>query len=131
MSPRAITIIRQRIKVRILLRIPARLNQIRRITNDNLWEAKGHFSVKVPGTTSRGILQKQAGEVINGMWLYPYMNIEQYVQNIVFGQFAANEFKNPRILGQAQPADLTPNGLHELQRRRGNAVSNTTKLFET
>jgi len=53
--------------------------------------------------SSMGILQKKAGEVINGVWLYPYMNIEQYVQHIVFGQFAADEFKNPRILGKAQP----------------------------
>ena len=67
------------------------------------WYPRFYFQdPAVIARTSMGILQKQAGEVINGMWLYPYMNIEQYVQNIVFGQFAANEFKNPRILGQAR-----------------------------
>jgi hypothetical protein len=68
------------------------------------WYPRFYFQdPAVIAQTSMGILQKQAGEVINGVWLYPYMNIEQYVQNIVFAQFAANEFKNPRILGQAQP----------------------------
>ena len=68
------------------------------------WYPRFYFQdPAVIAQSSMGVLQKQAGEVINGVWLYPYMNIEQYVQNIVFGQFAANEFKNPRILGQAQP----------------------------
>ena len=68
------------------------------------WYPRFYFQdPAVIAQTSMGILQKQAGEVINGVWLYPFMNIEQYVQNIVFAQFAANEFKNPRILGQAQP----------------------------
>ena len=59
--------------------------------------------------SSMGMLQKMPGEVLNGVWLYPYMNIEQYVQTIVFGQFAVNEFENPRILGNAQPApELAP-----------------------
>ncbi len=59
--------------------------------------------------SSMGILQKQYGEVINGCWLYPYMGIEDYVRTIVFGQLAANEFVNPRIIGQAAPApELMP-----------------------
>jgi hypothetical protein len=68
------------------------------------WYPKFYFQdPAIIAQSSMGILQKRSGEVINGVWLYPYMNIEQYVQNIVFGQFAVNEFKNPRILGQAQP----------------------------
>jgi len=67
------------------------------------WYPRFYFQdPAVIAQTSMGILQKRAGEVINGVWLYPYMNIEQYVQHIVFGQFAANEFQSPRILGQAQ-----------------------------
>ncbi|OEU50962.1 MAG: hypothetical protein BA861_00450 [Desulfobacterales bacterium S3730MH5] len=59
--------------------------------------------------SSMGVLRKQPGEVMNGCWLYPYMSIEEYVQHIVFGQLAANEFQNPRILGQAVPApELKP-----------------------
>jgi hypothetical protein len=68
------------------------------------WYPRFYFQdPAVIAQSSMGMLQKRAGEVMNGMWLYPYMNIEQYVQTIVFGQFAANEFQNPRILGQAQP----------------------------
>lgn len=68
------------------------------------WYPRFYFQdPAVIAQSSMGMLQKQPGEVMNGMWLYPYMNIEQYVQHIVFGQFAANEFQNPRILGKAQP----------------------------
>ena len=68
------------------------------------WYPRFYFQdPAVIARTSMGILQKQPGEVMNGVWLYPYMNIEQYVQYIVFGQFAADEFKHPRILGTAQP----------------------------
>jgi hypothetical protein len=37
---------------------------------------------------------------LNGCWVYPYLDVAQYVQHIVFGQMAANEFQNPRILGE-------------------------------
>ena len=68
------------------------------------WYPRFYFQdPAVIAQSSMGILRKQPGEVINGVWLYPYMNIEQYVQHIVFGQLSTNEFKNPRILGQAQP----------------------------
>ena len=67
------------------------------------WYPKFYFQdPAIIAQSSMGILQKQPGEVVNGVWLYPYMNIEQYVQNIVFDQLSANEFQNPRILGQAQ-----------------------------
>gem|GEM_PF-921749 len=58
---------------------------------------------------SWGNLRKAPGEALNGCWLYPYMGIEQYVQTIVFGQFAAQEFVNPRLLGPAKPSpELQP-----------------------
>jgi len=70
------------------------------------------FYFQDPAITTRssmGYLRMQAGQTINGLWLYPYMSIEQYVQYIVFGQFAAKEFQNPRILGKAQPSpELRP-----------------------
>jgi hypothetical protein len=70
------------------------------------------FYFQDPSITTRssgGTLQMRPGQVINGVWQYPYMGIEQYVQYIVFGQFAAREFQNPRILGKAQPSpELKP-----------------------
>jgi hypothetical protein len=51
--------------------------------------------------SSGGMLQPQVGQVLNGCWVYPYLNVAQYVQHIVFKQFSANEFQNPRIIGSA------------------------------
>jgi hypothetical protein len=51
--------------------------------------------------SSGGIIRPNAGEVLNGCWLYPYLDVAGYVRHIVFNQFAANEFQNPRILGAA------------------------------
>ena len=48
--------------------------------------------------TSSGYLRYSAGQVHNGVWLYPYMSIRQYVEQIVFGQFATQEFMNPQIV---------------------------------
>ncbi|MFZ5571464.1 MAG: hypothetical protein ACOZF0_13770 [Thermodesulfobacteriota bacterium] len=49
--------------------------------------------------SSYGMLQMQPGQVMNGCWLFPYMDVAQYVRQIVFGQFAAAEFQNPRLTG--------------------------------
>ena len=54
--------------------------------------------------SSMGILRKQNGEVLNGTWLYPYMDIETYVRTIVFGWFAGSEFRDPEILGGVHQA---------------------------
>jgi hypothetical protein len=43
------------------------------------------------------MMQLQPGQVMNGCWIYPFMNVAQYVEYIVFGQFAVNEYQNPRI----------------------------------
>jgi len=57
------------------------------------WYPRFYFQdPAVVAQSSMGILQKSPGEVINGVWLYPYMTIEQYVQTIVFNQFSINEF---------------------------------------
>jgi hypothetical protein len=59
--------------------------------------------------SSGGILQPQIGGQLNGCWLYPYMGVSQYVQHIIFGQLAAQEFQNPRIIGDAVEApELRP-----------------------
>jgi len=59
--------------------------------------------------SSGGVLRPQVGEVLNGCWLYPFMDIAQYVQTIVFGQFAAKEFQDPRIVGNPVAApELNP-----------------------
>ena len=59
--------------------------------------------------SSGGILHPQTGQVLNGCWLYPYLNVAQYVRYIVFGQLSQNEFRNPRILGNTVPApELKP-----------------------
>ncbi len=50
--------------------------------------------------SSGGMLQPQIGQVLNGCWIYPYLNVVQYVQYIVFGQFAVNEFHNPQFIGK-------------------------------
>jgi hypothetical protein len=51
--------------------------------------------------SSGGALQPQPGQVMNGCWLFPFMNVDQYVQHIVFGHLSAHEFQNPRIIGGA------------------------------
>jgi hypothetical protein len=70
------------------------------------------FYFQDPSITTRssmGVLKMKPGQVINGVWQYPYMSIEQYVQQIVFGQFSVREFQNPRIIGKAQPSpELRP-----------------------
>jgi hypothetical protein len=65
------------------------------------------FNFQDPAQTiqsSGGILQIQPGQVLNGCWQYPIMNVAQYVQYIVFGQFAKQEFVNPRIIGAEVPS---------------------------
>jgi len=54
--------------------------------------------------SSGGVLQPQPGQALNGCWLFPFMNVGQYVQRIVFGHFSAQEFQNPRIIGGPVPA---------------------------
>jgi len=49
--------------------------------------------------SSGGMLQPQAGQVLNGCWLFPYLNVSQYVQYIILNQLSAAEFQQPRILG--------------------------------
>ena len=59
--------------------------------------------------SSGGLLRPQIGGVLNGCWVYPYMGVAQYVQYIIFGQLAAQEFQNPRIIGRAVDApELRP-----------------------
>ncbi len=59
--------------------------------------------------SSGGILQPQIGQVLNGCWVYPFLNVAEYVQYIVFGQLAGNEFQNPRIIGNVVHApELKP-----------------------
>jgi hypothetical protein len=59
--------------------------------------------------SSGGHLRPQIGGVMNGCWIYPYMGIAQYVQYIIFGQLAAREFQNPRIIGNAiESPELRP-----------------------
>jgi hypothetical protein len=59
--------------------------------------------------SSGGILQPQIGQVLNGCWVYPFLNVAEYVQYIVFGQLAGNEFQNPRIIGHGvQAPELKP-----------------------
>lgn len=54
--------------------------------------------------SSGGVLQMQPGQVMNGCWLFPFMNVGQYVQHIVFRYLAAQEFQNPRIIGPPVPS---------------------------
>lgn len=55
---------------------------------------------------SRGYLQPQLGGVQNGSWLYPYMDVRQYVETIVFGQFASQEYLNPRVIEVGDDPEL-------------------------
>ena len=59
--------------------------------------------------SSGGALRPQPGQALNGRRIYPFMNVGQYVQTIVFGQLSAKEFQNPRIIGNPVPApELKP-----------------------
>lgn len=59
--------------------------------------------------SSGGHLQIQPGQVVNGCWVFPFMNVGQYVQQIIFGYLAAQEFQNPRIIGSPVPSpELKP-----------------------
>jgi len=59
--------------------------------------------------SSGGLLRPKIGGVLNGCWIYPYMGVAQYVQQIIFGQLAAQEFQNPRIIGRAvESPELRP-----------------------
>jgi len=59
--------------------------------------------------SSGGMLQPQIGQVLNGCWIYPYLDVAQYVQYIVFQQFGLNEFQNPRLIGNVvKDAALKP-----------------------
>jgi hypothetical protein len=51
--------------------------------------------------SSYGMMQMQPGQVMNGCWVYPFLSVAQYVQHIVFAQFAAEEFQTPRLIGDA------------------------------
>ena len=51
--------------------------------------------------SSGGMLKPQIGQTLNGCWIYPYLDVAHYSQYIVFNQFAANEFQNPHIIGNA------------------------------
>ncbi|MBT8352193.1 MAG: hypothetical protein KJO26_13310 [Deltaproteobacteria bacterium] len=72
------------------------------------WYPKFYFQdPQVFVQSSGGTLQPQIGQVLNGCWIYPYLNVAQYVQYIVFGKFAANEFHNPQFIGEfAQSPEL-------------------------
>lgn len=64
------------------------------------WYPRFYFQdPAIHAQSSGGVLQQPAGGVLNGCWLYPYMDIPRYVQTIVFGQFAAGEFQAPHIVG--------------------------------
>ncbi len=54
--------------------------------------------------SSGGVLNPQPGQVMNGCWVYPYLDVRSYVEYIVFRQFAVNEFASPRIIGNTHPA---------------------------
>ena len=59
--------------------------------------------------SSGGALQPQIGQVLNGCWIYPYLDVAQYVKYIVFQQFGINEFQNPRLIGNVvKDATLKP-----------------------
>ncbi len=74
------------------------------------WYPRFYFQdPEISRQSSMGMIQKQNGEVLNGTWLYPYMDIETYVRTIVFGWFSGSEFQNPQILGGVQQApELAP-----------------------
>lgn len=54
--------------------------------------------------SSGGVLQVPPGQVINGCWVFPFMNVGQYVQRIVFGYLSAQEFQQPRLIGAHVPS---------------------------
>lgn len=59
--------------------------------------------------SSGGYLNPQPGQILNGCWLFPFLEVAPYVQNVVFGHLAAREFEHPRLLGPAAPApELKP-----------------------
>jgi hypothetical protein len=59
--------------------------------------------------SSGGVLQPQIGQVLNGCWIYPFLDVAQYVKHIVFQQFGINEFQTPRLIGNVvKDATLKP-----------------------
>ena len=73
------------------------------------WYPRFYFQdPRIIAASSGGYLQYQPGQTINGCWLYPYMNIPDYVRSIVFGQFAVRELMNPKITGGGESPELKP-----------------------
>jgi hypothetical protein len=74
------------------------------------WYPRFYFQdPRVIMQSSGGVLQPQTGQVLNGCWLYPYLDVAQYVQYIVFRQLSVNELQNPRIIGNVVRApELKP-----------------------
>ncbi len=73
------------------------------------WYPRFYFQdPRIIAASSGGMLNYQQGQTINGCWLYPYMDIPEYVRTIVFGQFAARELMNPRITGGTESPELKP-----------------------
>ena len=68
--------------------------------------------------SSGGLLRPPIGGVLNGCWVYPYMGVAQYVQHIIFGQLAAREFQNPRIIGHAMESPELQPWLPQMARRK-------------
>ena len=69
------------------------------------WYPRFYFQdPAVIARSSGGILQPQTGQVLNGCWLYPYLNVVQYVQYIIFNQLSAGEFQEARIIGGVVPS---------------------------
>jgi len=56
--------------------------------------------------SSSGYLQYSPGQVHNGTWVYPYMTLQEYVEQIVFAQFASQEFIDPRIIETVEVPEL-------------------------
>jgi hypothetical protein len=64
------------------------------------WYPRFYFQdPAIHAQASMGQMQPPMGGVLNGCWLYSYMGLAEYVQYIVLGQLSAQEFQNPRILG--------------------------------
>ena len=64
------------------------------------WYPRFYFQdPQVIAQSSGGMLQPQIGQVLNGCWIYPYLDVAQYARHIVFNQFAVNEFQDPKIIG--------------------------------
>jgi hypothetical protein len=73
------------------------------------WYPRFYFQdPSIAARNSMGYIQPQIGGVLNGCWLFPYMNLMQYVQYIVLGRLSAQEFQNPRILGAGSSPELRP-----------------------